>query len=78
VRVNSLVLKSIGRHPAKAFIVSVLANKKALKLKTIEIFWTNTNFFTIFLLYSADNYTDIAYKMVESIAALYNFLRQMV
>jgi len=43
VRANSLVLKSIGRHPATAVIVSVLPDKKAMEIKTIEIIGTDNN-----------------------------------
>ena len=52
-----------------------LADKKGSEIKTIEILWTRTNFFTIFFLFSADNHTCIAYKMVYSIAAIYNYYR---
>ena len=53
-----------------------LADKKALKIKIFEILWTNTNFFRIFFLFIADNHVGIAYKMVDSIAAIYNYLRE--
>ena len=52
-----------------------LGDEKALDIKTIEILWTDTNFFTIFFSFSAKNHTGIAYKMVDSVAAIYNFLR---
>ena len=75
MRANSLVLKSIGRHPATAVIVSVLPYKKAMEIKTIEIIGTDNNLCRIFFLLSTDNNTDMTYKMVKSIAASYKFLR---
>ena len=70
-----MALKSKRRHLTKPVIASVLADKKTLEIKTIEILWTDTNLFTTYFLPSADNHTCNAYKMVDSIAALYKFFR---